>query len=162
MRPDGPRYTSSSTGYTLVELVLVLAIMGIVAAFAAPRFFSQQTFDDRGYADAIAGALRATQKAAVATGCPARLQIDAAGYRAALPGASGNGCNATDTSWSVPVPLTDGSTVTGTARATVSPATASIVYLPSGALQAAAPSLTVGVWRIDVDAATGYVAVTRP
>lgn len=39
------------TGYTLVELVAVMAIGGIIAATIAPRFFSQQTFTERGYAD---------------------------------------------------------------------------------------------------------------
>lgn len=161
MRPDGPRYPTSSTGYTLVELVLVLAILGILAAFAAPRFFSQQPFDERAYADALAGALRATQKAAIASGCPARLEIDSSGYRARLPAASGNGCNASDTSWSVPVPLPDGSTISGTSRATVSPSSTAIVFSASGMLPLGAPPLVVGPWTITVDPTTGYVAVTR-
>jgi MSHA pilin protein MshC len=161
MRPDGSRYSTSSTGYTLVELVLVLTILGILAAFAAPRFFSQQPFDERAYADALAGALRATQKAAIATGCPARLEIDSSGYRARLPAASGNGCNASDTSWSVPVPLPDGSTISGTASSTVSPASAAIVFSASGMLSSAAPTLAVGPWTITIDATTGYVAVAR-
>jgi MSHA pilin protein MshC len=155
------RRRASSTGYTVVELVIVIAVLGIVASFAAPRFFSKQPFDERAYADAIAGALRATQRAAVATGCPARLQIDSAGFRARLPAAAGNACDPTDASWSTPVPLPDGSTVEATAAAPVSPASSSITFLPSGATAAAAPTLAVGPWRISVDATTGYVAIQR-
>lgn len=163
-RPDRNRCSSTtgSTGYTLVELVLVISILAIVAAFAAPRFFNQQSYDERGYADAIAGALRAAQKAAIASSCPVRVAIDAIGYRARMPAASGNGCNAADTSWSVPVPLADGDTVDGPARASVTPASATIVFQASGATLAAAPTLAVGPWRIDVDATTGSVAVSKP
>lgn len=63
---------ASSAGYTLVELVVVMATAGVLAAFVAPRFWTQQTFSDRGYADELAAALRLAQKAAVITGCPAR------------------------------------------------------------------------------------------
>jgi prepilin-type N-terminal cleavage/methylation domain-containing protein len=52
-------------GYTLVELVVVMAVAGILAAYIAPRFWNQQTFSDRGYVDELASALRSTQKAAV-------------------------------------------------------------------------------------------------
>lgn len=158
-RPDRNRCNASSPGYTLVELVLVLAILAILAAFAAPRFFDQQAFDDRGYADALAAALRAAQKAAIATGCPARVTIDAAGYRARLQAASGNACDAGDTTWSVAVQLPDGSTVDGDARAAVSPATATITFDAAGAPVGSATTLAIGPWRVTTDATTGYVAV---
>jgi MSHA pilin protein MshC len=151
---------TGSTGYTVVELVVVIAILGILASFAAPRFFSAQPFDERGYADALAGALRATRNAAVASGCPARFDVDVAGYRARLPAASGNGCSAAG-AWSVPVPLPDGSVVGGERPASIPAATATLVFLPSGGLQASTPPLTVGDWLVAVDATTGYVALTR-
>lgn len=159
MRPDRTRYPTSSTGYTLVELVLVIAILAIVAAFAAPRFFDQRTFDERGYADALAGALRAAQKAAIASGCSVRVQVDANGYRARLQAASGNACDAADTTWSVPVALPDGDAVQGPARAGVSPATATITFDAGGVPIGSAPTLAIGPWRVTTDGATGYVSV---
>lgn len=53
-------------GFTLVELIGVIAIAGILAAVAAPRFFNTSTFASRGYYDAAAGFLRYAQKLAIA------------------------------------------------------------------------------------------------
>lgn len=162
MQPDRTRCHASSTGYTLVELVLVIAILAIVAAFAAPRFFDQSTFDERGYADALGGALRAAQKAAIATGCNARVQVDASGYRARLQAASGNACDPADTTWSLPVALPDGDSVQGPARAAVSPSSVTITFDAAGVPVGGAPTLAVGAWRVTTDATTGYVAVGAP
>lgn len=161
-RPLPSRSRANPAGYTLVELVLVMAILAILAAFAAPRFFSTEPFDERGYADALAGALRAAQKAAVATGCPVRVEVDAAGYRARLPAASGVGCQSPAVDWTTPLTLPDGDVVEGVARATVSPAATALAFDASGALLAPADPLNVGPWQITVDATTGYVALGRP
>lgn len=57
---------SLAKGFTLVELIGVIAIAGILAAVAAPRFFNTNTFASRGYFDAAAGFLRYAQKLAIA------------------------------------------------------------------------------------------------
>jgi len=54
------------SGFTLVELISVIVIAGILAAVAARRFFSANTFASRGYFDAASGFLRYAQKLAVA------------------------------------------------------------------------------------------------
>ena len=53
-------------GFTLVELIMTMVIIGIIAAVAAPRFFSTDVFQSRGFADQVQASLRYAQKQAIA------------------------------------------------------------------------------------------------
>lgn len=53
-------------GFTLVELITIIILLGILAAVAAPRFFDRSVFDNRGFHDQVISTLRHAQKTAIA------------------------------------------------------------------------------------------------
>jgi len=151
---------SGARGYTLIELVVVMVVLGVLASVAGTRFFTQQPFSERGYADELAAAMRLAQKVAVASGCPARLTLAAGSYAVAQQAASGNTCNTADTTWSMAVSGADGAVLAGTAPAgtTASP-TGPYTFDAQGRL-ASSPgtALSIGSRVINIDAATGFIS----
>lgn len=53
-------------GFTVVELIMVTVILGVVAAYAAPRLLNLSDFYARGFHDETLGYLRYAQKTAIA------------------------------------------------------------------------------------------------
>lgn len=154
-------YPSRHRGFTIVELVVVITIVAIMAAFAAPRFTNNQAFADRGYFEELANALRLAQKLAVGSGCPVRFVLSGGGYSAAQQAAAGNRCDPNDTSWSSAIVLPDGRSLQGTAPAgtTTTPAV-TIVFDALGATNLGADqTITIGGLSLIVHAASGYIDV---
>ena len=52
-------------GFTLIELIMVIVILGVLAVFAAPRLFQSSDFYARGLHDETLALLRYAQKAAI-------------------------------------------------------------------------------------------------
>lgn len=61
-----PRKLKRSTGFTLIELVMVIVILSILSITAAPKFFDNSVFQARGFADQVLATLRYAQKTAIA------------------------------------------------------------------------------------------------
>ena len=155
-RPAGDR-----RGFTLIELVVVITIVGILAAYVAPRFWTQQIFSDRGYVDELAAALRSTQKAAVISGCPARLSLASSSYVATQQAVSGNACDLSDATWPTPILSADGSAIQNTAPANTTAAPIGVFQFDTQGRLSSSPAatITVGTHTLTIVAGTGLVQV---
>ncbi len=58
----------TGSGFTLVELVVTLLLVGILAVAVVPRFASRSTFETRGFSDQVKSGLQFARKVAVASG----------------------------------------------------------------------------------------------
>lgn len=142
-------------GFTLVELVTVIVIAGIVAAFAAPRFVDTAAFSERGYADEIASSLRYARRLAVSSSCNVRFTVTAAGYGAAQPSTR---CN-TAGAWGIAVQSPDRALLSNATPAGVAVGAAVIEFRPAGDLVNPVAPFNVGPFTVTVNAATGAVTV---
>lgn len=72
---------TSQSGFTLVELALVLILLSILGAVVIPRLADTQVFSQRGFTDKFADALRYARSVALASECPVQVSTSANGYK---------------------------------------------------------------------------------
>lgn len=163
--PGPDRSPRTCTGYTLVELTLVLVILGVLAAVSAPRFFGTNAFESRGFYEEMVAAARHARHLAVSTQCPVQVDIDATadsyalywpddddGNAATCDGvAAGFGAN------SVRHPVR-GENFAGSAPNGVDVTGSDLTYYYDGLGRPSAPgTVTVGARSLTVEPETGYV-----
>jgi MSHA pilin protein MshC len=55
-----------ATGFTLIEMITVMLLLGILSIAVLPRFFDTQSFSNRGFSDQLKAAVEFARKSAVA------------------------------------------------------------------------------------------------
>lgn len=155
------RIAGNNRGFTLVELIACIVIIGILAAVAGPKFFDNTPFSQRGYVDEVASAIRYANNIAVGSGCNVSITLTTNSYQAMQRRRAGNTC-ATTGGWTTPVKWNDGSgNVSGTApsNVTLNPATQIIFNAQGNVISGTPPTITIGTHTISIDSVSGLVTV---
>jgi prepilin-type N-terminal cleavage/methylation domain-containing protein len=140
-------------GYTLIELVTVLVLIGALAVFASAQFRTQG-FERYAFREELISAARYAQKIALASGCEVRLRADGSGYALHYrAGGSDTTCGSGGFTTAVPDP-TGGGAYSGSSDAVTNPVT--IVFGTDGTSGGGTISLQ-GQPDIVIESGTGYV-----
>jgi len=73
---------STQSGFTLIELITVIILLGILSSIALPRFFNTSSYKARFAVDDLRIALQLAQKTAVSSGCSTQITISSSQYLA--------------------------------------------------------------------------------
>ena len=142
-------------GFTMVELIMVIVILGILAAVVGPRFFDRQQFDQRMFYEESLSAVRYAQKLALASGCLTQVSLSqASGYQVH------QAVNCTSGGFSLAVPGADGATLINSSvpqGVVIEVTNFPVVFDSRGRPQTGAASATVGGFSLSVAAETGLV-----
>jgi MSHA pilin protein MshC len=157
----------TSRGFTLVELVTVMILIGILAVVALPRLDQAGSFGAAAFRDRVAATLRYAQKSAVAKRRMVCATIAADRIALRVAGTFGaTGCDAGSGGYALPGPDgLDPAAVSSSADARLATPVGPLYFQPSGAATSDANGATVadfsltvtGQTPITVNGATGYV-----
>jgi len=158
---------ASRNGFTLVELVVTMIVVGILAATLLPRFAEREIFEQRGFHDQLTAALQFARKVAVAqrryacvrfSGGTVSLSVD---LRDPESGASFcDGGEGHETGLGLPAPdrrCSSANQVCAPASVTLTALPGALLFDPLGRGSAAATYGVTGQPDIRVEAETGYV-----
>jgi len=155
----------SHCGFTLIELVMVILIIGILAVVAVPRFDLLTGFDEVGYRDKVKATLEFARKSAVAQRRYTRVALAGNSLTLTIDNDIPEGAGAGAYPRALPLPATD-TACGGATNQVCAPSgvtltgTATLVFSPLGQPSAGEATYAVtgeATHPITVEAETGYV-----
>lgn len=149
--------TSSARGFTLIELITVLVIAAILAAFVGTRAFQTSEFYERGFYEEALAAARYAHKLAVNSGCEVQFSVASSSYTLTQ-----RATNCTTGGFTLPVVSPGTKTdFSGTVPSGVSPFTMTsnpVVFKASGATSDGTNrTVTVGARSFVIHGGSGFV-----
>lgn len=143
-------------GFTLIELIMVIVLMGVLSIFVAPALFNSNDFYARGFHDQTLAFLRYAQKTAIAQRRLVCVGFSVSSLSLTMD-ADGNtttGTNGCETSLTAP----SGGTLSARGTAQYSSTPSAIVFNALGQPGAGQTIQVSGVTKqIVIEAVTGYV-----
>lgn len=138
-----------NNGFSLVELITIIIILGVMATVGASKFFGQSTFKDSQYHQEILSAFRFAQKIAIASQNNITICLNSDSYDLYYSSANCSGTRVQHPSGQGDYRASNISTINPVQNYT---------YNASGrASSTGAYSFTVGGYNINVEQVTGYV-----
>lgn len=150
---------NSNTGFTLVELIMVLVLVGIVSTVALPKFAGRSSFDQRVFFDDTLNAVRYAQKTAIATGCNVRFSIVNNAYQLLRDDSCSSGSFASNLSIQHPSTQTS---YTGSQNGVSLTANNTTTTFDSLGRADADNTITIGARQITIVAVTGFSYDSTP
>ena len=83
-------YQSRANGFTLIELIMVIVVLGALSLFIAPRFTSKTNFDTLSFFQELKTAIRFAHKLSIASGCEVQVSLTANSYSLFYPNTASN------------------------------------------------------------------------
>ncbi len=72
------------SGFTLIELVMVIVLIGVLAAIIGPRFFDNSVFTSNHFEEGLVNAARYAHDYAESSGCYVQMTFSTASYQASV------------------------------------------------------------------------------
>jgi MSHA pilin protein MshC len=150
-------YQSRANGFTLIELIMVIVVLGALSIFVAPSFSSKTSFDTLSFHQELKTAIRFAHKLSIATQCEVQVSLAANSYALFYPDVT---CNPPDAFGTNPVnhPVQPGAYAGNSPSGVTITSFGNFFFKASGAPSSSGTiTINPGGRQIVVNALTGFV-----